>query len=103
MQDEFGELGKRYGGQHLWARGYFCATVGRDRRGNDPRAARLAQRDGNGDAVAYALAGGLALFADVGAQRPDFFDGVAGVEPLEKLIQGLVQRDGVVGHHFSNQ
>ncbi len=25
---EFPELGKRYWGQHLWARGYFCATVG---------------------------------------------------------------------------
>jgi putative transposase len=22
------DLGKRYWGQHLWARGYFCATVG---------------------------------------------------------------------------
>ena len=22
------ELGKRYWGQHLWARGYFCASVG---------------------------------------------------------------------------
>ena len=28
MQDEFPELRKRYWGQHLWARGYFCATVG---------------------------------------------------------------------------
>jgi hypothetical protein len=28
LQDEFGELRKRYWGQHLWARGYFCATVG---------------------------------------------------------------------------
>ena len=28
LQDEFGELGKRYWGQHLWARGYFCASVG---------------------------------------------------------------------------
>ena len=28
MQDEFPELKKRYWGQHLWARGYFCATVG---------------------------------------------------------------------------
>jgi len=25
---EFPELRKRYWGQHLWARGYFCATVG---------------------------------------------------------------------------
>jgi len=24
----FEELRKRYWGQHLWARGYFCATVG---------------------------------------------------------------------------
>ena len=23
-----GELGRRYWGPHLWARGYFCATVG---------------------------------------------------------------------------
>lgn len=28
LQDEFTELKKRYWGQHLWARGYFCATVG---------------------------------------------------------------------------
>ena len=28
LQDEFAELGKRYWGQPLWARGYFCATVG---------------------------------------------------------------------------
>ena len=27
-QDEFPELRKRYWGQHLWARGYFCASVG---------------------------------------------------------------------------
>ena len=28
LQDEFEDLRKRYWGQHLWARGYFCATVG---------------------------------------------------------------------------
>ena len=28
LQDEFPELKKRYWGQHLWVRGYFCATVG---------------------------------------------------------------------------
>ena len=28
LQDQFPELQKRYWGQHLWARGYFCATVG---------------------------------------------------------------------------
>lgn len=28
IQDEFPELKKRYWGQHLWSRGYFCATVG---------------------------------------------------------------------------
>ncbi len=28
LQDEFAQLKKRYWGQHLWARGYFCATVG---------------------------------------------------------------------------
>ena len=28
LQEEFAELKKRYWGQHLWARGYFCATVG---------------------------------------------------------------------------
>jgi len=28
LQDEFPELRKRYWGQHLWGRGYFCATVG---------------------------------------------------------------------------
>lgn len=27
LQEEFPELQKRYWGQHLWARGYFCATV----------------------------------------------------------------------------
>jgi putative transposase len=28
MQEEFEELRKRYWGQHLWGRGYFCRTVG---------------------------------------------------------------------------
>ncbi len=28
LQDEFSHLKKRYWGQHLWARGYYCATVG---------------------------------------------------------------------------
>jgi putative transposase len=28
IQEEFPEIRKRYWGQHLWARGYFCATVG---------------------------------------------------------------------------
>lgn len=28
LQDEFQELKKRYWGQHLWAVGYFCRTVG---------------------------------------------------------------------------
>jgi len=28
LQDEFPELKKKYWGQHLWAREYFCATVG---------------------------------------------------------------------------
>jgi putative transposase len=28
LQREFPELRKRYWGQHLWGRGYFCATVG---------------------------------------------------------------------------
>ncbi len=28
LQDEFPDLSKRYWGQHLWARGYFCVTVG---------------------------------------------------------------------------
>lgn len=28
LQEEFPELRKRYWGQPLWARGYFCATVG---------------------------------------------------------------------------
>lgn len=28
LQDEFQELKKRYWGQHLWAAGYFCRTVG---------------------------------------------------------------------------
>ena len=28
LQEEFVHLKKRYWGQHLWARGYFCATVG---------------------------------------------------------------------------
>jgi len=28
LQHEFSHLRKRYWGQHLWARGYFCATVG---------------------------------------------------------------------------
>src|SRR5271170_3147278 len=28
LMEEFPELRKRYWGQHMWARGYFCATVG---------------------------------------------------------------------------
>lgn len=28
LQVEYSHLKKRYWGQHLWARGYFCATVG---------------------------------------------------------------------------
>ena len=28
LQEEFPHLKKRYWGQHLWARGYFCTTVG---------------------------------------------------------------------------
>ena len=28
LQDEFPQLKKRYWGQHMWARGYFCGTVG---------------------------------------------------------------------------
>ena len=28
LQDEFPDIRKRYWGQHLWARGYFCASVG---------------------------------------------------------------------------
>jgi len=29
IQREFPHLRKRYWGQHLWARGYFCATIGK--------------------------------------------------------------------------
>ena len=28
LQQEFEELRRRYWGQHLWARGYFCASAG---------------------------------------------------------------------------
>ena len=28
IQQEFSHIRKRYWGQHFWARGYFCATVG---------------------------------------------------------------------------
>ena len=28
LQMEYDQLRRRYWGQHLWARGYFCATVG---------------------------------------------------------------------------
>jgi putative transposase len=28
IQSEFEEIRKRYWGQHLWATGYFCRTVG---------------------------------------------------------------------------
>ena len=28
LQEEFQDLKKRYWGQHLWSRGYFCATIG---------------------------------------------------------------------------
>ena len=29
LQQEYAHLQKRYWGQHMWARGYFCATVGK--------------------------------------------------------------------------
>ena len=29
IQQEFSHLRKRYWGKHLWARGYFCATIGK--------------------------------------------------------------------------
>ena len=29
LQQEFSHLRKRYWGKHLWARGYFCASIGR--------------------------------------------------------------------------
>jgi putative transposase len=28
LQDEYPKLRKQYWGQHLWGRGYFCATSG---------------------------------------------------------------------------
>ena len=28
LQQEFEEINRRYWGQHLWARGYFCASAG---------------------------------------------------------------------------
>ena len=28
LQEEYSQLKKRYWGQHLWGRGYFCVTVG---------------------------------------------------------------------------
>jgi len=28
LQDEFPQLKKKYWGQHMWSRGYFCASVG---------------------------------------------------------------------------
>jgi hypothetical protein len=28
LQDEYSQRKKRYWGQHLWGRGYFCATTG---------------------------------------------------------------------------
>jgi putative transposase len=28
LQNDFPELRKKYWGQHLWSRGYFCSTVG---------------------------------------------------------------------------
>jgi putative transposase len=28
LLQEYGELSKRYGGRHLWARGYFAVTTG---------------------------------------------------------------------------
>ena len=28
LQQEFSHLNRRYWGRHMWARGYFCATVG---------------------------------------------------------------------------
>jgi putative transposase len=31
LRKEFPELGKKYWGMHIWARGYFVSTVGIDR------------------------------------------------------------------------
>ena len=28
LQQEFPHLNRRYWGRHMWARGYFCSTVG---------------------------------------------------------------------------
>ena len=28
LQEEFPKLKKKYWGQHIWGRGYFCGTVG---------------------------------------------------------------------------
>ena len=36
LQQEFPHLKKRYWGRHIWARGYFCATVGPSHWSNDP-------------------------------------------------------------------
>jgi len=29
IQQEFSHIHKRYWGQHFWARGYFCASIGK--------------------------------------------------------------------------
>ncbi|SFG94573.1 transposase [Sporolactobacillus nakayamae] len=46
LQDEFPELKKRYCGQHLWPRGYFCTTVGghHDRRNHPYYAANQSNK-----------------------------------------------------------
>ena len=45
LQDEFPHLRKRYWGQHLWARGYFCATVGREDDPGVHREPEMGRRD----------------------------------------------------------
>ena len=44
LQEEFPELKKRYWGQHMWGRGYFCGTVGEVDQKNDRELYRTSRR-----------------------------------------------------------
>src|SRR5438067_3167586 len=56
LQQEFPHLRKRHWGQHLWARGYFCAAVERGRRED-------------GDAI-HGIANGIRTMKGSKSRRP---------------------------------
>ena len=48
LQEEFPELKKKYWGQHIWGRGYFCGTVGEvDQKAIEEYVENQGKEDGN--------------------------------------------------------